>query len=298
MYNEGGQATSEGDLETAIQKFNECIAMCTTLYEEEDDADAEELMYTLQNNIPKLYYQLSKEKLQAQEIKSGLDNAYKAKETAEEYSDSETLEKINKLIPQVHYKIGVGKYKKGDIDGALVEFDNAIVVDQNYASAHYMNAVVYKKQEDDAKFIEASKKALEAANVTNNGKIKINTEKLAGGYFLKKGNEAKASSNYDEALKNLKLSVGFKSDNATAYYLLTSVYNAKKDWDNAIASANEGLKYEESSAEAKARFYFEMGNAYSGKGDNTSACDTYSKALVGDYLEHAKYQMEYVIKCN
>jgi len=58
------------------------------------------------------------------------------------------------------------------------------------------------------------------------------------------------------------------------------------------------LKYEDNPAEAKARFYYELGNAYVGKGDNTSACDAFNKASVGVYSENANYQINEVLKCN
>ena len=46
-----------------------------------------------------------------------------------------------------------------------------------------------------------------------------------------------------------------------------------------------------------AKIYYELGNSYLGKGDNTAACDAYTKANKGDYAEAAKYQMEHVVKC-
>ena len=42
LYNQGGEATSEGNLEVAIQNFEECVAMCETLYEEDEDVEYEE----------------------------------------------------------------------------------------------------------------------------------------------------------------------------------------------------------------------------------------------------------------
>ena len=33
LYNEGGNAVQEGNLELGVQKFEECVQMCETLYQ-------------------------------------------------------------------------------------------------------------------------------------------------------------------------------------------------------------------------------------------------------------------------
>jgi tetratricopeptide (TPR) repeat protein len=296
LYNEGGTAMQQGDLELAISKFVECNSICSTLYEEEEDEEAEELMYSVQQNIPKLYYQMSAEKLQAGQIDAGIELALKAKESGEEYGDSDIVEKVDNLLPQVYYKLGVNLYKEKNYDGALAALDKAIVMNPNYSNAYYIKVVIYKGQDDDEKMIEASKKGIEAARAENNSKTEEKITSLAGAHFLKKGNEAKESTNYDEATKLLNISAEFDPENPTTYFLLAVIYNSQQEWDKAIASANEGLKYEEASN--MARFYYELGNAEFGKGDKTAACEAYSKAATGDYLEHANYQMEHVVKCN
>ena len=66
------------------------------------------------------------------------------------------------------------------------------------------------------------------------------------------------------------------------------------DWfDDNIT--NEGIKH--TSAADQARFNYELGNAYFGKGDSAGACEAYGNASTGDYAEAAKYQMEHVVKC-
>ena len=81
--------------------------------------------------------------------------------------------------------------------------------------------------------------------------------KLTGGYFLKKGNDQKAASQYDAAMVSLNRAIEIEAENVTAYYLLTSIYNSQNNWDQAIEMAQKGLSFETEAN--KARFYFELG---------------------------------------
>ena len=295
LYNDGGSAVQEGDIELAIQKFNECISICETLYEEEEDMDAESLMISIQEKLPKLYYQLSVSKLKEKDISTGLEYAIQSKEVSEEYGDTETFEKSIELLGKVYYSIGLSKYKAENYDEALVQLDKAIAEDNNL-KAHNLKLVILKDQAQDDLLIEASKAAIAAAEAVNDSEYKEKFIQLTGTYFYNAGVLAKQSSDYDSAVKNLLTSLEFNTENADAYYLLASIYNSRSDWDNAINMADKGLKYVTNGSQAK--FYFELGSAYYGKGDNTAACEAYSKAAVGDYTENANYQMEHVVKCN
>ena len=295
LYNEGGTAVQEGNIELAIQKFNDCISICKTLYEEEEDMDAESLMTSIQEKLPKLYFQLSVNKLKEKDISTGLEYAIKAKELSEEYGDSETLNKSVELLGKVYYSIGLSKYKAQELDEALVQLDKAIAEDNNL-KAHNLKLVILKDKAEDVLLIEASKAAVAAAEAANDFEYKDKFIQFVATYFYNAGVLAKQSSDYDTAIKKLLTSLDFNAENSDAYYLLAAIYNSRSDWDNAINAANEGLKYVINGSQAK--FYYELGNAYYGKGDNDAACEAYSNAAVGEYTENAKYQMEQVVKCN
>ncbi len=295
LYNEGGTAVQEGNIELAVQKFNESMDICSKLYDEEEDIDAESLMISIQDKMPKLYFQLSINKLKEKDINSGLEYAIKAKETANEYGDNETLEKSKELLGKVYYSIALSKYKAEKFDESLSELDKAIN-ESNDLKAHNLKLVILKDQGNNESFIEAGKAAIAAAEAANDLESKEKFVQFVGNYFFNEGVIAKQTSDYEKALKNTLISLDFNPDNADAYFLLTTIYNAQSDWDKAISAAKEGLKYETEGNQA--RFNYELGNAYYGKGDNAAACEAYSKAAVGEYTENANYQIEHVVKCN
>ena len=295
LYNEGGTAVQEGNIELAVQKFNEAMDICSKLYDEEEDIDAESLMISIQDKMPRLYYQLSINKLKEKDINTGLEYAVKAKEAANEYGDNETLEKSKELLGKVYYSIALSKYKAEKFDESLAELDKAID-ESNDLKAYNLKLVILKDQGNDESFMEAGKAAIAAAEAANDAESKEKFVQFVGNHFFNEGVIAKQTSEYEKALKNTLISLDFNPENADAYFLLTTIYNAQSDWDKAISAAKEGLKYETNGNQA--RFNYELGNAYYGKGDNAAACEAYSKAAVGEYTENANYQMEHVVKCN
>jgi len=294
LFNEGVTAKNEGNLELMVQKFQDFIWITDQLSEDETYEIIGEIN-SVKAILPQKYLELSTNKLKEKDFQSGLDYALKSKQTAEKYNDSEILGKSKEILSKIYYNNGVAKYKTKNYNEAILELDKAINENVNNLKAHDLKLKILKEQENDALFIAASKEAIAVATNINDSTAKESFLKSSSTYFLKKGNDAKSSLKYDEAITMLNLSLEFNPENPDAYYLLTLIYNSKSSWDKSIASADDGLKFE---AEGnRARFYYELGNAYFGKGNNTAACEAYSKAAVGEYAENAKYQMEHVVKC-
>jgi len=292
LYNEGGTALQDGDAELAVQKFAECVSICETLYEEEEDLEAEELLNNIKPTLPKLYLQVSQTKAKDRDLNSSLEYAAKAKTAARQMGDDETEAKAADLASKIYYAYALSKYKAENYDGAVVDLSSAIEEDPMNFKAHYLLVVIYKTTENEPELLAEAKKLVLLDDRDDNRDKAIT---LAANYFYNKAVTAKQASNYDTALESVKSSLEINKENADAYFLLLSIYNSQQDWANAISAGNEGLKYE--SAANQARFNFELGNAYFGNGDNDAACEAFSKAAVGEYLENATYQMEHVVKC-
>ncbi len=302
LYNQAGQEATEGNLETAIQNFEDCIAMCETLYEEEEDPNAEEIMINakqtlseLLEKLPKYYLNLSITKAKEKDYKASLEYAVKAKNAANEVNDEEIFTSASKHASKLYYSFSLSKYKSKDYDSAIDYLNKSINEDNTNFKAQLLRVVIFKETQNEESLV-ASTKALMAVPGADENKDKAIS--LTSNYFYNAGVKAKQASDYSNAIKYIQASFEFNPENADAYYLLASIYNSQENWDKAIAAANEGLKYEESSADAKARFYYELGNSYLGKGDNANACDAYSKSALGVFTENATYQMNEVLKCN
>lgn len=295
LYNEGGTAVQEGNLEMGVQKFEECVAMCQVLYDEEEDVDAEELMMTVQQSLPKMYLQLSQEKAKEKDFQAGIEYAIKSKESAKVVRDNDISAKASGLASKIYYATGYGNYKASKMDLAIKDLTNSINEDPENFKAHLLKIVILKETGDEEALIAATRDVMAVNGNDDNKNKAISTTAT---HFLKEGATSKQSAEYDKAIKQLKTSLEFDSDNPEAYYLLATIYNSQENWDEAINAANAGLSHESSAGDATARFNYELGNAYVGKGNKEEACSAYSKAAVGSYAENANYQIEHVVKCN
>lgn len=296
-YNAGVTAKNDGNIEEALKQFTSCVEMCEVLYEEEEDETAEELMYTVQAVIPGMYLKLGSDQITAKQISEGIETLNKTIEVSESYGDSETKKKAEKYLTQVHYKVGASKYKAGELDAAITELDKALAINPNYVSAYYLKSVVYKKKGDDEALKTTALKGIEVADAKGDTKNKAKIAKLGKGHFLKKGNEAKGASKYDEAITNLNTALEFAPTDATTLYLLSTTYLAKGSYADAIETGNKAVENEKGDDEAKAKIYMTIAEAQTKKGDTSAACATYKKAAVGQYAELANYRIQHELKC-
>lgn len=293
-FNQGIEAFNGQDLQAAIDNFNQCIDICATLYEDEENEEAEELMYSTMEKVPGLYYNLAVQQIKNKEIEVGIENAQKAKETGDLYDDDDTYAKAVDLLANVYTILGGMKMKKQDYTGAQADFDKAIAEKSDYAKAYFYKAVVSKEQDDDAGVKDNAKKAIEFAGTDR--KMSSQATSLAHKHFLKKGNDAKGSSNYNSAVDYLNSALEFEPTDGVTLTLLAASYSAMGKYDMAIETASKAVD-QETDLDKKYGLYFEIASAYEKSGNTASACEYYSKVTGGAYLESAKYQMEHVLKC-
>jgi len=294
LYNEGVAAIQEGNDELGIQQLEASLAISEDIFEADEDMEAESLMNAIKGKIPGLYYQLSVKKLKEKDMDAGYKYALKAEQKAKSFNDTGTLEKSNNLLGTIYYSNALARYKESKFEEALAEADKSIE-ESNNLKAHNLKLVILKDQENDQQLIEATKVAITAAEAQNDRDNKQKFSQLTGTYFYNAGVMAKQAGNNAKAIEKVKTSIEFNDQNPDAYYLLTTLYNSQSSWDQAIAAAKEGIEHEVSGNHAK--YYYELGTAYFGNGNNADACDAFTKAAVGEYADNANYQKEHVVKC-
>jgi len=116
-------------------------------------------------------------------------------------------------------------------------------------------------------------------------------------YFLSAGSKAVIANKFDEGILHLEKAAKYDETNKDVLAYLSKAYNGASKWDSAIEAANKGIALEEDVPEKEAKFWFEIGLAYKGKGDKSNACDSFKKAMFGQYVENAKYEIDVDLKC-
>ncbi len=292
-YN-AGVALANTDLKTAIEKFNLAHEMALKV-----GAEADTLRNMIETQLPRLQINYAADLYKAKNIAEAIPNYIMAIELAEKAGNKEIAAKANEIVPKLYFSQGNDLYKSEKYDSALLCFDRALSYDSTYAKAYLTKGLVYKKQDNTDAMIAAMDKAIVYARLSNDEKTATTAGNVVRDNLLVNGNKAVKAGNFQQAIPLLNLSRTYGEPKSDVFYLLALCHNKDSQWDAAIEAANEGIALEkESASETKAKFYYELGNAYLGKGENTSACVSYKNALFGNYLESAKYQIETVLKCN
>ncbi len=277
----------------AIESFKQCISIYDELGESENENRT-----TAVAQIPNMQYKyaigLYKEKK--------YDESITAFETLKEYSatyeDAKMAKKANATIPKLYYAKGASLLKTKDYAAALEALDKSIELDPKYPMSYVRKAQVYKDQKDEPNFKEAIDNAINAAVAKKDTKSEGTAKQLAGNFYLVAGANAVKAEKYSDAEKYFNTLMEYKDADTDIYYQLAVIYNKQSKWDAAIEAGNKALElFGDAGTTKDAKIYYELGNSYYGKSDNTAACDAYKKAAKGDYEASAKYQIEQVLKC-
>ncbi len=291
-YNKGAAAIAS-DPAGAVAAFEECIAISKQLGEE-----GEETYNNAAKQIPGLHYKIAMIAYKKKDFPVAIKEFEKAMDTGDTYNNEQIAGKANKVIPQVYNISATNHYKNKRYEEALVCFDKAIEYKPDYAKPYLGKAGVYKKQGDSGKMIEMCDKAIELGKKTNDKKTAGSAMKLAKNSMFNQAVSFIGKEQWPEAESSLNKSIAYGNKTPDAYYQLGKVLSSQKKWDEAIASLNKAIELDaESDNVAKAKYYFELGDAYLGSGDSSAACAAYKNAVYGDYAANAKYQVEQVLKC-
>ena len=190
---------------------------------------------------------------------------------------------------QGYYNLGNEFFTNKDYEHALLAFDSLLVINPDYINAIYNKALVFRSQNNTVAFEENIDLFLEKVRISNDS-VKIKqASKVALEYFRASGSQANQANKLDEAIVMLNKAAKYGDDKDLFYYF-ADVYNKQKNFDSGTEYAQKGLALETGSAEAKAKFYFQLALAQAGKGQTTDACATFKNAMYGAFAEPSKAQ--------
>jgi tetratricopeptide (TPR) repeat protein len=188
---------------------------------------------------------------------------------------------------------GLSNYKKGDIDGAIRDYDKAIELDPNNATAYYYRGMADIHLSDRIKdydkaialkpdFVVAYlnrslernfKGDFEGSIGDCNKAIELKPD-FAPAYDYR-GNLKRVNGDLDGAITDYEKSIQLKPDDASAYVGCGLVNEAKGNLDDAIRDYNKAIELKPTYVAA----YYNSGNVKKAKGDFDGAIKDYDKAV-------------------
>ena len=284
VYNDGAKAM-QTDAKTAIEAFEKVVVMSDKVGETAADLKQKAIQV-----LPGLYVKvasntLTEKKPSAETIKA----AKKAAAAAGKYGSAANKENAEKILVQGYYNLGSEFFTKKDYANALLAFDSLLVINPGYLNAIYNKALIYRTQNNATAF-EENIDLFIAKVKSGNDSVKVKqASKQALEYFRASGSLANQANKLDEAIVMLNKAAKYGDDKDLFYYF-ADVYNKQKNFDKGTEYAQKGLALETGSADAKAKFYFQLGLAQAGKGQTADACASFKNAMYGVFAEPSKAQ--------
>lgn len=293
LYNEGAKVANT-NTKAAVDSFTKVVGMCKQV----NDTAAAKVCQLAQTQLPALQFKYASELYTSQKLDSAIANFERALQFSETYGDEQTKGKAIDNLSKLYLSLGNSFYKAEDFANATINLDKALSFNPKYARAFLTKGMIFKKQNNTEAMKDAMDKAIAYATETADEKTTNAAKKTMKDFYLVKANDAVKAKSFKTTLDMLDMSKGYDDTDPNLYYLYAVAYNNLSEWDKAIASAQKGIELEANTKEARAKFYFELGNAQLGKNDKTAACSAYKNAKFGSFVEQAKYQIETVLKCN
>jgi tetratricopeptide (TPR) repeat protein len=207
--------------------------------------------------------------------------------SSEKYNSASNKANAEKVLLQGYNMLAGEYFAKSDYANALAAYDSALTLNPGYTNAIFNKATIYIKQNNPAAVEQTVDLFLEK---TKNGTDTVKPKQastMALEYFRSAGSQASQAEKLDEALSLLTKASKYGEDKDLFYYY-ADVYNKQKNYDKGLESAQKGLSLESGAAEAKAKFYFQIGLAQEGKGQTAEACASFKNSLFGPFAEPSK----------
>ncbi len=282
FYNEGAKVL-QTDVPAAIAAFENVVSLSEKVGESANDLKAKAVQV-----LPGLYVRAANNAIKENKPTAEIIKAAKmATAAAEKYNNAAAKDNASKIMVQAYNKMGTELFTAKEYDKALLAFDSLLAINPDYSNAIYNKALIYRSQNNPAAFEETIDLFLGKLEAGKDDQSSKQASTLALEYFRAAGSQANQADNLDEAIVLLTKAAKYGEDK-DLFYFFADVYNKKKSFDSGIDYAKKGLALETGAADAKAKFYFQLGLGQEGKGQTAEACASFKSAMFGPFAEPSK----------
>jgi len=282
VYNEGAKAM-QTDIPAAIKAFEDVVALSDKVGESVNDLKQKAIQV-----LPGLYLRAANNTIkESKPMPEIIRAAKKAVAVAEKYGTATSKENASKIMVQAYNTMASNYFTQKNYENALLAFDSLLVISPGNLNAIYNKALIYRSQNNAGAFEETIDLYLGKLESGKDDEKAKQASVLALEYFRAAGSQANQANNLDEALVLLNKAAKYGDDKDLFYYF-ADVYNKQKNFNSGAEYAQKGLALEAGAAEAKAKFYFQLGLAQAGKGQTADACASFKNAMYGPFAEPSK----------
>ncbi|HBB92180.1 MAG: hypothetical protein A2X22_02135 [Bacteroidetes bacterium GWF2_49_14] len=281
--------TMRSDPAASVNSLKSCIDLCGKI-----GAPADSIKTAANSKFAETYFNLGTKQAGAKDFTSAVENLKLAIQFGEKTNNAEVLKRSNGALAQIYYIQADAARTAKDLVKAQELIGMSLAVDSTSSRAWIVQAFIYRDGDLADNFEFAVAKVEETSKNANETKM---AKQAAAKYFLGDGSKLVNGSKFPEAVAFLEKSMKYDDTSKDMLFFLAKAYNGTSQFDKGLEIANKGIDLEEDVPEKEAKFWFEAGAAFAGKGDKTKACEAYKKAMFGQFAENAKYEIEVTLKC-
>ncbi|MCX6224332.1 MAG: hypothetical protein NTV01_06210 [Bacteroidia bacterium] len=277
------------DPAAAVKSLESCIEICKKI-----GAPADSVKTAARAKFAETYYNLAINQAKEKNLDGAIVNFKEALKFAGETNNTEVIKRTTPALVRIYAMQANSYLTQKDAVKAQETLNLALQVDTLNVTVWLVQMKIFQDADNAAGVESAIQKCM---TISKNPNETRQAQQSGVKYFLTKGSKAVIANKFDEGATNLEKALSYDETNKDVLAYLAKAYNGLSQWDKAIEAANKGIAIEEDVPEKEAKFWFEVGLAYKGKGDKTNACASFKKAMVGQYLENAKYEIDVDLKC-
>ena len=277
------------DPAAAVKSLQTCIDLCSKI-----GAPADSVKTAARAKFAETYYNLGTSQARDKNLDGAVISFKEATKFAQETNNTEVLKRANPAIVRIYAMQANTFLTQKNPVKAQETLNQALQMDTANSTVWLVQMKIFQDTLNDDGVEKSIQKILSISKNPN----EIRQAQQSGmKYFLTQGSKAVNGNNFAEGVVDLEKALNYDQANKDVLAFLAKAYNGVSQWDKALETANKGIAIEEDVPEKEAKFWFEVGLAYKGKGDKAQACESFKKAMVGQYVENAKYEIEVDLKC-
>ncbi len=292
-FNLGVQFASTNP-EVAIKSFENAIKYA----DEVNDEEAKGLKANAMSQIPKVYFDWARSLVQKGDLQGGLAQLKNCIAASEKYNTPIYAQNARPTVAAIYLSLGNTAMKEKKYDDAISNYNGAIEYDDRNVKAYLGKVLVYNEREMEEEMVEAAMGGMNSnPRPADLGTVE-DIRKVVTAFYFNSAQKSMQAKEFAETEINLQNAIKFGMDNnPIVYYQLGLARISMSKWEDAIAALIEAVDLDEGTDADKAKYFFNLGKSYEALGNNSKACESYKKALHGEFAEAAKYQIETVLKC-
>lgn len=224
-------------------------------------------------------------------------NLTQAIQLADETGQSGALSKLQNFQQRLPTKWGNEALNAENYSQALSHFEQGIEWSPQDAYVHYGKGLALVNMDSTDAGLAAMREAIQVGEETGNTRVvEVATERIRDEFVSVASQtlstQNPSTSDANTALDALDQMREYVDPSASSLFYRASALFAKRQFDQAVSTAREGLSMHQGSRSDAAKYHFIIGESQFSSGSTSSACQTFQNAAYGDYKARAEHYLE------